>query len=292
MRAMPSSIAGRRPSSLSPARMAGAVAVLLVAGCAGWPPPGPVPPTVVPPQRIERLVALLDAEWRRWGGRVVSLDEPAGACLLQPEGGCVEVFDGCGDEQSAALCAVVDGYWLQTPPFVPRQRCERTDVCTTRWPSELPRDGRAPPWSAAFVSAMMARAGFAASELPPSPTHAAYVAAARDGRASAYEALPTPAHPAPGDLVCAMRGDSPLTPAELHRIDGGLRPSPMHCDLVVAVDRALGVAEAIGGNVQQTVAKTVVRLDADGRVAFDANAHRRWIVVLRARRALPEPWLP
>ena len=58
----------------------------------------------------------------------------------------------------------------------------------------------------------------------------------------------------------------------------------MHCDIVVAVNPAAHTLEAIGGNVQQTVAKTIVTLDANGRVSHDLHPRRRWVAVMRARR--------
>jgi hypothetical protein len=59
--------------------------------------------------------------------------------------------------------------------------------------------------------------------------------------------------------------------------------TPMHCDVVVSVDLLSGKLEAIGGNVQQSVARTLVDLDSEGRVSGLINPHRPWGMVLRAR---------
>jgi len=53
---------------------------------------------------------------------------------------------------------------------------------------------------------------------------------------------------------------------------------------VVAVDAAANRLDAIGGNVQQAVARSRVTLDAQGRVNGTLNASRPWVAVLRLYR--------
>jgi hypothetical protein len=122
------------------------------------------------------------------------------------------------------------------------------------------------PWSAAFVSWVMRQArvpGFAASS-----RHVDYVRAAhRASLASPYRLLPPlEAAPAAGDMLCYVRGQSRALgyPGLLDMLDGG-NGLPMHCDIVVATEG--GIAWLVGGNVQQTVALRMLRLDAQGRFA-------------------------
>ena len=264
-----------------------AASVLLLAACAPLHPgPTRVAPTTVPAERLQRLVALLEAHWVRWGRVTVQVPAAEVYCADAPDGECAEIETGCGAEMSAALCPLVDEFWRAVPPGIGRHDCDTTDVCTTQWPpfATVARP-TTPPWSAAFVGAVMQQAGFGRSEFLPSALHAAYVVAARDGFASAYEVVPTPATAAPGDLICAMRGESTLTPATIGLIAAGPpAPSAMHCDIVVHVDPVANRLEAIGGNVQQAVAKSIVALDTANRVSFDMNPNRRWILVMRARR--------
>ncbi|WP_374565512.1 DUF2272 domain-containing protein [Ideonella sp.] len=241
-----------------------------------------VPPTAVPPEKIARLLAEADAEWARWGRKLAHVRPGEPLCLLVSDGSCRDVDDGCGQEQTAALCPVVNDYWQAVPErFV--NTCRLVDVCEWQWPrdSGLTRDDNK-AWSAAFVSAMMARAGFTTTEFMPTGRHALYIEAARDGYASAYEVVRTPSVVSPGDVICSSRGRSRyrIDPSTLHAIGAG---DEMHCDIVVAVNTPEGHLEAIGGNVKQTVAKTIVPIDADGRLQYDASADRNWVLAMRAR---------
>jgi hypothetical protein len=269
-------------------RLAAAAAALLVSACGVAPTVAPtarVAPTTVGPERVARLVDVALVHWQRWGAREAQLLDGQPLCLLQPDGACDTVDDGCGDERSAALCPQVDAYWLAVPPQRPRHGCERTDVCTRRWPAEETEPAPwTPAWSAAFVSAVLAEAGFSTTEFHANDGHARYVVAARDGAASAFEVVATPAAAAPGDLVCALRGDADLGPDPVAALDGGQPATPMHCDIVVAVDPAARRLQAVGGNVQQTVARTTLELDEAGRVSAALNPFGRWVLVMRLRR--------
>ena len=136
----------------------------------------------------------------------------------------------------------------------------------------------------------MHKAGFRYPEFLPAAAHADYVVAARDGTISAFDVVAVPAPAAPGDLVCSVRGAAEILPSEIDQILDGRRATPMHCDLVVKVDPVRRVLEAIGGNVQQTVARSIVELDLLGRLSHELNSQRRWVLVLRIRRAWS--WLP
>jgi hypothetical protein len=126
------------------------------------------------------------------------------------------------------------------------------------------------PWSAAFISWVMARSplyGFGGS-----PRHIDYIARAwRDPQGSPYLfADPFSARPAPGDLLCFLRSDDQGRGAEgLRRAlsDGGRLPTRTHCEVVVAAgfngDAKLYL---IGGNVLNSVVMRKLPLDPEGRL--------------------------
>lgn len=255
-----------------------------MAGCAQRPTRVKVTPTVVSTSQLAGLVANAVHEWERWGQRTVRAVPGLPLCLQQLDGSCVKVEDGCGDEQTAELCPLVHTYWSQVLPGKTRHSCGLVDVCSVTWPVGDPRVPEyTEPWSAVFVSSMLIQAGFSSTEFMPSTNHAGYVAASRDGYTSAFEVVPTPAVPRVGDIVCATRGTSHLTPTQLDRI--GYDGPAMHCDIAVDVDAQHRLLHVIGGNVQQTVARTLVPLDDEGRLTFIDNSDRPWILILKARRA-------
>src|SRR5690606_17074751 len=119
------------------------------------------------------------------------------------------------------------------------------------------------PWSAAFISWVMQRAGVPGFK--SSASHFDYVRAARiDPAGSPYRFLdPRSTPPATGDLLCYVRatrvyGFEGLAAA----IDGGAGGLQMHCDVVAAAGG--GRAYAIGGNVQQAVTMRMLNLNAGG----------------------------
>jgi hypothetical protein len=128
-------------------------------------------------------------------------------------------------------------------------------------------------------------AGFYKTEFWPSMSHAGYIVPSRKLHTSAFEVVPTPATVSVGDIVCATRGETQLTPDRLDDIEDGDRSPPLHCDIAVAVDDLSRTLWAIGGNVQQTVARSDIPLDPEGRLTFVAGAARPWILILRPRRA-------
>ena len=127
------------------------------------------------------------------------------------------------------------------------------------------------PWSAAFVSWVMARTslpGFVGS-----PRHVDYIARAwHNPEDSPYvHADPFVARAAPGDLLCHLRdGDQALGPKGLQQaLDERKRlmPQRSHCDIVIAAgldgDHTLYL---IGGNVFDAVTMRKMPLDAEGRL--------------------------
>lgn len=180
------------------------------------------------------------------------------------------------------------------------------------------------PWSAAFVSWVMTRAGIAGFRR--SPRHIDYIRAAwRDGgNGGPYRyADPAVEKPAPGDLLCYIRnGEQVLGHAGLTSslAGSGHTPSQSHCDIVVAAnvggDRTLHL---IGGNVLNAVTMRQLELDRSGHVllpVLDAvaddgqegagpgrectpaqeelcNFNRQdWAVLLKLQATQPVPALP
>ena len=139
------------------------------------------------------------------------------------------------------------------------------------------------PWSAAFISWLMAAAGVPAYQFPPASAHWAYVAYLNRYAASpAARFIPHPIaayRPQPGDLICASRGSAAL-PARPQPVQWNLSaPIPMHCDLVVA--RQGRILEAIGGNVRNAVSKSFLTLDQDGYL--QPTLPRPWFLVIENR---------
>lgn len=160
------------------------------------------------------------------------------------------------------------------------------------------------PWSGAFVSWVMRRAGVPGFRY--SSSHIDYVREAyRNPSQSPYQVqAPQSAKPAPGDLLCYVRMDSRIFGfgqlATLLSLPDGSGLA-MHCDIVVAADPSM--AWLVGGNVQQTVTLRMLPLDPRGyfsnlpmRTLADppcspngpanCNANRQdWAVMLKLRPA-------
>jgi hypothetical protein len=136
-------------------------------------------------------------------------------------------------------------------------------------------------WSAAFISWVMRRAG-AGPLFRYASGHTTYCAAAKRNREAGDLTNPfwlyrvSERAPEVGDLVCTGRQDSGVTYDNVD--DGQFRAS--HCDLVVEVSPGrLGV---IGGNVNNSVGRKVLRTGPDGRVLTDGG-QRQYYGVLRVR---------
>ncbi|RZA21669.1 MAG: DUF2272 domain-containing protein [Lysobacteraceae bacterium] len=123
------------------------------------------------------------------------------------------------------------------------------------------------PWSAAFVSWVMRRAGVPRFAL--SGSHFDYVRAARRDPANSPYLFqePTAATPATGDLLCYVRTGRVHGHEGLARaIDSGTTGLAMHCDIVVAANPGNDAkAWLVGGNVQQAVTMRAMHLNAGGR---------------------------
>jgi len=115
------------------------------------------------------------------------------------------------------------------------------------------------PWSAAFVSWDVQSAGVPRDLFCPDARHTIYVE-----RIVQREKLPGAAFiahhlseraPMVGDLLCASRAGGGTSLENLNR-------GPGHCDIVVDVQP--GRLEAIGGNVHDSVSRSIFPLDANG----------------------------
>ncbi len=140
------------------------------------------------------------------------------------------------------------------------------------------------PWSAAFVSWIMRAAGVPWYEFRSSEAHWGYLsrimANSDDPYASFVPRNVTEYSPRPGDLICATRGHSapPPLPGENPR-SVLYEHTKLHCDIVV--ERAGDSLGAIGGNVRNSVSKTLLKLNKNGMV--QPSQRRPWFMVLENR---------
>jgi hypothetical protein len=124
------------------------------------------------------------------------------------------------------------------------------------------------PWSAAFVSWVMVRAGLPGFR--PAASHVDYVRAAyRQAPASPYRFADPDVEPAAmGDLLCYVRvetrqyGHAGLRAFLDQPGESGL---PMHCEVVAAADRNAGRLHLVGGNLLQAVTLRMIAIDRAGR---------------------------
>ncbi len=217
---------------------------LLLAACATS-----VPPRVIAPSDSIRasILRLAEQEWRAFGGQIVRR-APDRHEIIDPVG----VWE---DERKGS--ALVAKYWRSIGQ-------DWTGL-----------DGDK-PWSAAFISWVMAEAGVSDQEMPASATHASYLRAAiAMGATGHWRAYPPDGYaPQPGDLICATRAGQ-----KVERFDLVPQGAALHCDIVVTVEP--GRLQSIGGNVRNSVTKSERRLGPDGRLA--GNDDRPWFLVLENR---------
>ncbi len=227
-------------------RRFGVVALLgsVLAACAGVQPPAR--PAVDPALVKGNILRLADAEWNAFGGQTISYEN--GRERIDPVG----VWE---DERRGS--PRVGQYWRAVAEDWSGRDCDK-------------------PWSAAFISWLMLEAGVPAELFPPTGLHADYLRAiARtEGDPNARFALRDARlfRPRPGDLICATRAGASI-PAYNQIPDG----TTMHCDLVVFNDGQ--TLESIGGNVRNSVSKTVRQLGPDGMLLRD----RPWVLVVEDR---------
>ncbi len=218
------------------------LALLALAGCAQKPaapvalgPLGPCPVVSwkpeAPPTASAKvsMVLLAVQEWARFGQQVITYSPDAPPRLEQ-----------LGIKERDAPERIRD-YWRS----VGRPNLSGLDT-------EV-------PWSAAFVSWVIASAGVPRELFCPDQRHTIYVERiverARAPGAAFVPHEPEERRPEVGDLVCASRDGGRTT---LRNLDRG----PGHCDIVVEVRP--GEVHVVGGNVGDSVTRSVLPLDRSG----------------------------
>ena len=229
-------------------RRLGAMAVLgaVLAACAVQPAVRrpPVDPALVK----GNILRLAEAEWNAFGGQTVYLEN--GRERIDPVG----VWE---DERRGS--PRIAEYWRSVGEDWSGTNCDK-------------------PWSAAFISWLMLDAGVPPELFQPSGLHSDYLRriAASENEPPARFVLRDAKLFAPraGDLICATRAGASI-PAFNDIPDG----TTMHCDLVVSNQG--GLLESIGGNVRNSVSKTVRMVSADGLLPTAGD--RPWVLVVEDR---------
>ena len=201
------------------------------------------------PDVATRIAAFACQENHAWFRTFIDADGRLGGQVVY-EAENVALADG--DQAWRKVAAYWNGSGLSGECAIPAPACRNFVVDT--------------PWSAAFVSWVMRRAGVPG--FPASARHLDYIRASQRSPSYTPHRLVAPylAIPAPGDLLCYVRGKARVLGhgGLMERLDDdGLA---MHCDIVVAAVPG-EMAWLVGGNVQQAVTLRMLRLDARGRFA-------------------------
>jgi hypothetical protein len=137
------------------------------------------------------------------------------------------------------------------------------------------------PWSAAFISWIMQVAGVPDYLFPPAATHRSYLnhflANAHKPYAAWIPHTIQKYRPKPGDLICAKRGKA--IPTDVIEELPDLLNSKLHCDIVVETKGE--TLQAIGGNVRNSVSKTILTLSPEGYLQF--TRHKPWFLIIENR---------
>ncbi|OQP85673.1 hypothetical protein BTR14_14495 [Rhizobium rhizosphaerae] len=210
---------------------------------------------------IDAVKAIAFKEWEFFG---------------KDEQGSDHFVHGAPKETVEPYASRIGDYWLSIPS-------DDYDQKVKQYAPKLGKlDGtiRVLPWSAAFISYVMQSAG-AGHAFPYSSGHYTWIRKAIENAAAQKHFAPLVGYPLSsyplqvGDLIGGPRGEY----SKLHYEDvlktGWFKS---HSDLIVEIDREKRKAYAIGGNVGQSVARTEVDLDADGKLA---DGKRPWFVHIR-----------
>lgn len=203
----------------------------------------------------ERVAAIANCEWLRWGKATIK------------------------DNQAAAHSLLMD-YWMNYRPG--RGSAQEAE--------EAIRKGYA--WSAAFVSWVMAKAG-AGTGFHYASFHSEYASAAlnaaRTGMADHYRAFDiNQITPEVGDIICNDRKKGGLCAGtSLSNLKTGSGWNISHGDIVVEVHANRLVV--IGGNVSDTVTRREIKLDSAGRVPQTSRDGCAYFAILKAPDTLAQP---
>ena len=134
------------------------------------------------------------------------------------------------------------------------------------------------PWSAAFISYVMDKAGLSPQQFRFASAHWQYVQRAlQQPDGYAYRACdPRTTAPAVGDLLCYSRGAPLLKDFAAWRA-AALQPdfaAPAHCEVVVEVDADAEKIETVGGNVVQSIARRRLRLNQANLLSLSHDPDR------------------
>jgi hypothetical protein len=228
---------------------------LLISACVTKPAIETITGKPIPENEVKAtILALTRGEWEAFGKQRIYWED--GAEVIRPVG--LWEDDKLGSERVAQ-------YWRVLDPD-----------------SELTGMNCAEPWSAAFISWVMIRAGVDPRQFTRSAAHRDYlrtiIAHADDPDFKFRPRAPADYAPKPGDIICRGRG-STREITDFHALPEG---AELHCDIVVA--NADGKLESIGGNVRQSVSLSERAVDAAGKL--DAP----WFVVIQNR--YPDPQTP
>lgn len=207
----------------------------------------------LPPTK-DRILALAISEWFYFGRQSVIYD---------------------GDKESIPLV----GFWEDESPYAQRINQYWRAVGMPE------RTGRncEQPWSAAFVSWVMATAGIPKERFPPSEAHWMYLSQIiRNAESPNAAFVPRRIHdyaPRPGDLICASRGSSTISPLLERPFLETMEHTKLHCDIVV--EKHGRTLEAIGGNVRNSVSKNILKLDKNGHLR--PIPRRPWFLIIENR---------
>lgn len=202
-------------------------------------------------------------------------------------------------------CSVINTFWAKGVQSPPPSGKRSSDTC--KWPQvafycvvngkNIPNMPDCPskqkdnvwdlaPWSAAFISYVFRSTG-AGTSFAYSGSHSTYIIEALKNTRGETSLTPkffgysiNEVAPGIGDLICAPRGSYVRMRFEEIPLSKG-SAFHSHCDLVVSVGK--NSIELIGGNVGDTVAKTIVNVNQDGRIVVDQPDFRNWFVVIKNR---------
>ena len=137
------------------------------------------------------------------------------------------------------------------------------------------------PWSAAFISWIMQEAGVPEYLFPPGSAHRSYLnhilANAHNPGSVLIPHTIQEYKPKPGDLICANRGRN--TPAKVIVVLPDSLNAKLHCDIVMETKGQ--TLEAIGGNVRNSVSKTILTLSPKGYLQYTRS--RQWFLIIENR---------
>jgi hypothetical protein len=214
------------------------------------------------PATIQNVVNSANTQWSRWGGAVWNTVANT-------------INDGFHtDDENAFATIVRDEYCALVIP-------KRADRPTKQ---QIAKDKYF--WSAVGMSFIMSEAGYTKAEFKFSQAHRDFIRQAikarRNNVATAsfwgFRIDEAGSEPAVGDLVGYARGDGVSHAKAQTFFDDMTTSYGSHTDVVVATRP--GEIEVIGANVQDSVAKKIVRVGSTGRLTDTVHP---WFVVMKRR---------